>query len=85
MLIRRFLSLTSTNTPPPNERIRRASGIVIDYDLSIESHLDRCFNKRKLPSGLGIFNRGVITTVNSVDDSKFRHDETNVITVLDAA
>ena len=40
-----------------HERIQRASEIVIDFDLSIESHLDRCFKKRKLTSVLGTLNR----------------------------
>ena len=55
-----------------NERMWRASEVVIDYDLSIISHLDRTIvksksNKQKLASVKGTFNLVEITSAKTVD------------------
>ena len=47
MLLGRFLALTSTKYEV-NERMWRASEVVIDYDLSIASQLDRYNNEKQI-------------------------------------
>ncbi|MCG7883058.1 MAG: hypothetical protein JAY96_15870 [Candidatus Thiodiazotropha endolucinida] len=71
-----------------HERMRRAGEVVIDYDLSIASHLPKReaimkskSNKRKLASVLGTFDLGESTTMETRDDSKFLHDEADVTMV----
>ena len=71
-----------------HERMRRASEVVIDCDLSIASHLPKRdaimkskSNKRKLASVLGTFNLGENTTVETGDDCIFKHDEADVTMV----
>ena len=64
----------------------RASEIVIDYDLSIASHLDGCIyesksNKRNLASVIGTFNLAKITSVKT-DDGRFLLDEGDMKLVL---
>ena len=71
-----------------HERMRKASEIVIDYELSVASHLPKRdaimkskSNKRKLASVLGTFNLGENTTVETCDDGSFQHDEADVTMV----
>ena len=71
-----------------HERIRRASEVVIDYEVSVASHLPKRdaimkskSNKRKLASVLGTFNLGENTTVETCDDGSFPHDEADVTMV----
>ena len=73
-----------------HERMRRArlSEVVIDYELSVASHLPKRdaimkskSNKRKLASVLGTFNLGENTTVETFDDGSFQHDEADVTMV----
>ena len=78
-----------------HERMRRASDVVIDYELSVASHLPKRYaimksksNKQKLASVLDTFNLGENTTVETCDDGLFQHDEadaTMVSFVLEAA
>ena len=69
-----------------NERMWRASEVVIDYDLPTLCHLDRCnyekkSNKRKLASVIGTFNLVEITSVKT-DDGRFRLDEADMAILL---
>ena len=71
-----------------HERMRRASEVVIDYDISITSHLPKRdaimkskSNKRKLASVLGTFDLGESTTMETRDDCAFLHDEADVTMV----
>ena len=68
-----------------HERMRRASEVVIDYELSITSHLPKRDaitksknNKRRLASVLSTFNLGENTTLETQDDGTFGHDEADV-------
>ena len=70
------------------ERMRRASEVVIEYDLFISSHLLRGYaimksnlNKRKLDSVIGNINLGESTTVETGDNDAFCHDEADVTMV----
>ena len=67
------------------ERIRRASEVVIDYYLSIASHLPKReaimkskSNKRKLASVLGTFDLGENVITKTADDGAFCYDEADV-------
>ena len=65
----------------------RASEVIIDYDLSIASHLYRCnyeskSNKRKLACLIGTFNLAEITSVKT-DDGRFHLYEADMEIVLD--
>ena len=64
----------------------RASEVVIDYDLSILSHLDTCnyekqIHKRKLARVIGTFNLAEITSAK-IDDGRLSLDEGDMAIVL---
>ena len=96
MLLRKMLSDKYQDiSAKDHKRMRRAGEVVIDYDLSIASHLPKRdaimkskWIKQTLASVLGTFDLGVSTTMETCDDCTFLHDEadiTMVSFVLEAA
>ena len=68
-----------------HKRIRRASEVIIDYELSIASSLPKRDvilksknNKRRLANVLCTFTVGENVKMESPDDGSFGHDETDV-------